>query len=97
MIFVFNLAFDFRRKTIFEKEDWKSVLDLVSNARHAVSSVQDAARKLVDYTNFGSQTKFVGELYLACRRSLYYLLETINKMTLTYVQVLVMLFTLIYV
>ncbi|PWA38067.1 alpha/beta-Hydrolases superfamily protein [Artemisia annua] len=46
-------------KTIFEKEDWKSVVDLVSNARHAVSSVQDAARKLVDYTNFGSQTKFV--------------------------------------
>lgn len=46
-------------KTIFEKEDWKSVLDLVSNARHAVSSVQDAARKLVDYTNFRSETKFV--------------------------------------
>lgn len=46
-------------KTIFEKEDWKSVLDLVTNAKQVVSSVQDVARKLVDYTKFGSQTKFI--------------------------------------
>ncbi|KAL7599656.1 hypothetical protein Lser_V15G27122 [Lactuca serriola] len=46
-------------KTIFEKDDWKSVLDVVSNAKQVVSSVQDAARKLVDYTKFGSQTKFI--------------------------------------
>ncbi|CAI9288455.1 unnamed protein product [Lactuca saligna] len=46
-------------KTIFEKDDWKSVLDVVTNAKQVVSSVQDAARKLVDYTKFGSQTKFI--------------------------------------
>ncbi|KAI7729376.1 hypothetical protein M8C21_018637 [Ambrosia artemisiifolia] len=40
-------------KTVLEKEDWKSVLDLV------LSSVQDVAKKLVDYTKFGSQAKFV--------------------------------------
>lgn len=46
-------------KTILEKEDWRSVLDLVTNAKQVVSSVQDVARKLADYTKFGSQTKFI--------------------------------------
>ncbi|KAK1428403.1 hypothetical protein QVD17_17236 [Tagetes erecta] len=46
-------------RTIFEKDDWRSVLDLVTNAKQVVSSVQDAAKKLVDYTKFGSQTALI--------------------------------------
>ncbi|KAK9057378.1 hypothetical protein SSX86_022213 [Deinandra increscens subsp. villosa] len=46
-------------KTIFEKEDWRSVLDLVTNAKQVMSSVQDVAKKLVDYTKFGSQKTFI--------------------------------------
>ncbi|KAK4796808.1 hypothetical protein SAY86_029134 [Trapa natans] len=38
--------------SVVEKEDWKSLIDLVSNAKQVVSSVQDVARKLVDYVNF---------------------------------------------
>ncbi|KAI3676456.1 hypothetical protein L1987_86065 [Smallanthus sonchifolius] len=46
-------------KSIFEKEDWRSVLDLVTNAKQVLSSVQDVAKKLVDYTKFGSRAKFI--------------------------------------
>ncbi|KAF5179957.1 sn1-specific diacylglycerol lipase beta [Thalictrum thalictroides] len=38
--------------TVLEKEDWKSVVDVVANAKQVVSSVQDTARKLADYANF---------------------------------------------
>ncbi|XP_020231507.1 uncharacterized protein LOC109812053 isoform X1 [Cajanus cajan] len=38
--------------SVIEKEDWKSVTDLVTNAKQVVSSVQDVARKLADYANF---------------------------------------------
>ncbi|KAI3425637.1 Lipase_3 domain-containing protein [Psidium guajava] len=38
--------------SIIEKEDWKSIVDLVSNAKQVVSSVQDVARKLADYAKF---------------------------------------------
>ncbi|KAK7345792.1 hypothetical protein VNO77_16403 [Canavalia gladiata] len=40
-------------KSVIEKEDWKSVTDLVTNAKQVVSSVQDVAYKLADYANFG--------------------------------------------
>ncbi|KAL7226445.1 hypothetical protein ACSBR1_021525 [Camellia fascicularis] len=43
-----------------EKEDWKNVIGLVSNAKNVVSSVQDVARKLADYAKFGGQTKVSG-------------------------------------
>ncbi|KZV32986.1 sn1-specific diacylglycerol lipase beta-like [Dorcoceras hygrometricum] len=43
--------------TVFEREDWKGVIDLVTNAKQVVSSVQDVARKLADYTNFRGQTE----------------------------------------
>ncbi|KAJ0517788.1 putative fungal lipase-like domain, alpha/Beta hydrolase [Helianthus annuus] len=46
-------------KTVLEKEDWRSVLDLVNNAKQVLSSVQDVAKKLVDYTKFGSQAKYI--------------------------------------
>ncbi|KAK7277529.1 hypothetical protein RJT34_22543 [Clitoria ternatea] len=38
--------------SVIEKEDWKSVSDLVTNAKQVVSSAQDVARKLADYANF---------------------------------------------
>ncbi|BFG43013.1 hypothetical protein CerSpe_292860 [Prunus speciosa] len=40
--------------SVVEKEDWRSVIDLVTNAKQVVSSVQDVARKLSDYAKFGS-------------------------------------------
>ncbi|XP_076933975.1 uncharacterized protein LOC143600069 [Bidens hawaiensis] len=46
-------------KTVFEKQDWRSVLDLVDNAKQVLSSVQDVAKKLVDYTKFGKEAKFI--------------------------------------
>ncbi|KAL9436043.1 hypothetical protein AB3S75_022164 [Citrus x aurantiifolia] len=41
--------------SVVEKEDWKNVIDLVTNAKQVVSSVQDVARKLADYANFTSK------------------------------------------
>ncbi|WJX12003.1 hypothetical protein P8452_02547 [Trifolium repens] len=38
--------------SVIEKEDWKRFIDLVTNAKQAVSSVQDVAHKLADYANF---------------------------------------------
>ncbi|XP_026388038.1 sn1-specific diacylglycerol lipase beta-like [Papaver somniferum] len=48
------LQTDWRK--ILEKEDWKSVVDMIANAKQVVSSVQDVARKLADYASFGSKT-----------------------------------------
>ncbi|CAA7038136.1 unnamed protein product [Microthlaspi erraticum] len=44
--------------SVIEKEEWKSVLDLVTNAKQVVSSVQDAARKVSEYANFGNKNEF---------------------------------------
>lgn len=44
-----------------EKEDWKNVIDLVTNAKQVVSSVQDVARKLADYANFTSKKDSSGK------------------------------------
>ncbi|XP_030499949.2 uncharacterized protein LOC115715249 isoform X1 [Cannabis sativa] len=38
--------------SVVEKEDWRSLIDLVANAKQVVSSVQDVARKLADYAKF---------------------------------------------
>nr|XP_023886816.1 uncharacterized protein LOC111998925 [Quercus suber]POE68144.1 sn1-specific diacylglycerol lipase beta [Quercus suber] len=38
--------------SVIEKEDWKNVIGLVTNAKQVVSSVQDVARKLADYAKF---------------------------------------------
>lgn len=38
--------------SVIEKEEWKSVIDLVTNAKQVVYSVQDVAHKLADYANF---------------------------------------------
>ncbi|XP_020524600.1 uncharacterized protein LOC18422810 isoform X2 [Amborella trichopoda] len=41
--------------TILEKEDWRSVVDLVTNAKQVVSSVQDVARKCAEYATFSKK------------------------------------------
>ncbi|KAK6120039.1 hypothetical protein DH2020_046169 [Rehmannia glutinosa] len=38
--------------SVFSREDWKGVIDLVTNAKQVVSSVQDVARKLAEYAKF---------------------------------------------
>uniref|UniRef100_A0A0E0EV22 Fungal lipase-type domain-containing protein n=1 Tax=Oryza meridionalis TaxID=40149 RepID=A0A0E0EV22_9ORYZ len=35
--------------SVLEKEDWKHIVDIVTNAKLVVSSIQDVARKLADY------------------------------------------------
>ncbi|KAJ0963601.1 hypothetical protein J5N97_028723 [Dioscorea zingiberensis] len=35
--------------SVLEKEDWKRMVDLVTNAKQVVTSVQDVTRKLADY------------------------------------------------
>lgn len=47
--------------SVIEKEDWKSFMDLVSNAKQVVSSVQDVARKLADYTKFRNNKESIGK------------------------------------
>lgn len=50
-VYPFDL-FIFKRTSVVEKEDWRSVIDLVTNAKQVVYSVQDVARRLADYTKF---------------------------------------------
>ncbi|EXC31930.1 Sn1-specific diacylglycerol lipase alpha [Morus notabilis] len=38
--------------SVVEKEDWRGVIDLVTNAKQVVYSVQDVARRLADYAKF---------------------------------------------
>lgn len=47
--------------SVVEKEDWKNVIDLVTNAKQMVSSMQDVARKLADYANFTSKKDSFGK------------------------------------
>lgn len=52
----------FFRTSVIEKEDWKNVIDLVTNAKQVVSSAQDVARKLADYANFRRNKSSTGKL-----------------------------------
>lgn len=45
--------------SIIEKEDWKSIMELVSNAKQVVSSVQDVARKLAYYAKFRTNKEYL--------------------------------------
>ncbi|CAH9132811.1 unnamed protein product [Cuscuta epithymum] len=47
---------------VFEKGDWKGVVDLFTNARQVVSSIHDVARKLADYAKSRGQTGHSGAL-----------------------------------
>lgn len=53
----------FFRMTVIEKEDWKSFIDFVTNAKNVVSSVQDVAHKLADYTNFRRNKSLTGKVF----------------------------------
>lgn len=52
------------RTSVIEKEEWKSLIDLVTNAKQVVSSVQDVARKVSEYAKFGNKEEFPGNYYL---------------------------------
>lgn len=45
---------------VLQKEDWRGVVDLFTNAKQVVSSVQDVARRLADYAKLRGQTKRSG-------------------------------------
>ncbi|KAJ7006035.1 hypothetical protein NC653_005394 [Populus alba x Populus x berolinensis] len=51
--------------SVVEKEDWKSVIGLVTNAKQVISFVQDVAQKL-DYARFGSKKTSSGNTILLC-------------------------------
>ncbi|OIT21062.1 PREDICTED: uncharacterized protein LOC109219382 [Nicotiana attenuata] len=43
--------------SVLQKEDWRGVIDLFTNAKQVVSSVQDVAWKLADYTKLPGNAK----------------------------------------
>lgn len=56
-----------------EKEDWKSFVELVANAKQVVSSVQDVARKLADYAKFRSKTNASGKTFFFLEKKMNYI------------------------
>ena len=56
----------FFRMSVIEKEDWKNIIGLVTNAKQIVSSVQDVARKLADYAKFRNNDTSSGKIYPHC-------------------------------
>uniref|UniRef100_A0A7N0VHP6 Fungal lipase-type domain-containing protein n=2 Tax=Kalanchoe fedtschenkoi TaxID=63787 RepID=A0A7N0VHP6_KALFE len=42
--------------SILDKDDWRSILELVTNAKQVVSSVQDVAKKLAQYARINSSS-----------------------------------------
>lgn len=89
-LFEFN-SFLLYRITVLEKEDWKGVVDLFTNAKQVVSSVQDVARKLSDYAKSISNSSGIPALCL-CGPSfplyivLFYLLIFCSSRHLTLMQ-----------
>lgn len=57
-----NLSFG--RVSVFNREDWRGVIDVVTNAKQVVASVQDVARKLAEYAKFRGETKYPGILHI---------------------------------
>lgn len=61
--------------SVLQKEDWRGVVDLFTNAKQVVSSVQDVARRLADYAKLRSQTKHSGmfmSIGMACTNSTFH-------------------------
>ena len=50
--------------SLIDKEDWKSIIGLVTNAKQVVTSVQDVAQKLADYAKFTSKKKSGKLIYI---------------------------------
>nr|GLL30732.1 uncharacterized protein LOC109173481 [Ipomoea trifida] len=44
--------------SVFEKGDWKGVVDLFTNAKQVVSSIQDVAQKLAEFAKSRDQTTY---------------------------------------
>lgn len=44
----------FNGMSVVEKEDWENVINLVTNTKQVMSSVQDLAQKLTDYVILGN-------------------------------------------
>ncbi|KAG6429113.1 hypothetical protein SASPL_107152 [Salvia splendens] len=44
--------------SVLSREDWRGVIDVVTNAKQVVASVQDVARKLAEYAKFRGETKY---------------------------------------
>jgi hypothetical protein len=57
-----SLIMLFCRVSVLEKEDWKHIVDIVTNAKFVVSSIQDVSRKLGDYAKIGKVTAGSGKL-----------------------------------
>jgi len=47
--------------SVLQKEDWKGIVDLVTNAKQFVYSVQDVARRVADYTKFRKLSEVSGK------------------------------------
>lgn len=58
-----SLNFVLCRMSLFEKGDWKGVVDLFTNARQVVSSIQDVAQKLAEYAKSRGQTTYSGSSF----------------------------------
>lgn len=54
------------RESVFSREDWRGVIDMVTNAKQVVASVQDVARKLAEYAKFRGETKYPGMFSHLC-------------------------------
>lgn len=78
----------FYRMSLVEKEDWKNVIDMFTNAKQVVSSVQDVAWKLADYANFRNKRTSSGKLALNCPQG--FQLST-HTHTLIYVYICIIL------
>ena len=61
MFFFYYFLFFIPRRAVLEKEDWRSIIGLVTNAKQVMNSVQDVAGKLADYAKFRSVTDSSGE------------------------------------
>ncbi|XP_047958333.1 uncharacterized protein LOC125203873 isoform X1 [Salvia hispanica] len=44
--------------SVLSREDWRGVIDVVTNAKQVVASVQDVAKKLAEYAKFRGETKY---------------------------------------
>jgi hypothetical protein len=62
--------------SLVEREDWKNVIDMFTNAKQVVSSVQDVAWKLADYANFRNKRTSSGKLALNCPQGFQLLTHT---------------------
>lgn len=54
------------RISVLKREDWKSFVDLITNARQVISSIQGVALKVAEYAKFGNKPRSSGKLFHGC-------------------------------